>query len=373
MVALEIRMSDLGVPVQGVQDKLRIYGRICDEGCAKDTAYLLMHPNANYMHHYLTGPMQKRGRAVMGLNTRYIGNDSMLLMERVIQDLGAGVQFLREAGYKRVIYIGNSGGGAIGTLYQAQAENLTISHAPDGTPIDLTPDDLPPVDALAMSCVHLGRHQTFLNGLDPAVIDENDMLASDPALDMFNPDNGPPYDKEWLKRYRAAQEARHWRITDWVRGRLRELTHLPPEHSARDQPFLIHRTAAKPEMLDPTLEPNDRPPGVSIWGGARDSNYAPTILGRMTTLRSFLSQWSPLSIADGPARLAETTVPVLNIEYSADESTYPSHVNKYSEAAEGRCEYFLLKDARHYIFKQPEAERLIGELADAIIAWGDRQ
>src|SRR5688572_6751588 len=114
IVPLEVRPSTIGVPVQGLQDKLRIYGRIADEGCSKDVAYLLLHPNANYMHHYLIEPLQKRGRAVLGLNTRYIGNDSMLLIERVLQDIGVGVQFLRREGYKRIIYIGNSGGGAVG-------------------------------------------------------------------------------------------------------------------------------------------------------------------------------------------------------------------------------------------------------------------
>ena len=82
IVALEVRPAEIGVPVQGVQDKLRIYGRIADEGCTKDVACVILHPNANYMHHYLIDPMNKRGRAVLGLNTRYIGNDSMALVER---------------------------------------------------------------------------------------------------------------------------------------------------------------------------------------------------------------------------------------------------------------------------------------------------
>ena len=373
IVALEVRPAEIGVPVQGVQDKLRIYGRIADEGCTKDVAYVILHPNANYMHHYLIDPMNKRGRAVLGLNTRYIGNDSMALVERVIQDIGVGVKFLREEGYKRVIFLGNSGGGSVGALYQSQAENLTITHTPDGRPIDLVQEDLPPVDAFGSFTSHIGRHLMVRDSLDPSIGDENTLLGSDPELDMFNPKNGPPFEKEWLDRYRAAQRARWHRITDWALARLRELDHLPKERSAADQPFIIHRTFARPETLDPSLDPNDRPPGQSIWGDSRGTNYAPVLLGRFTTLRSYLSQWSPLSLADGPARLAETTVPFLNVHFSADEGIYPSETKQYSDAAKGPCEEYVLKGARHYPFKQENAEALISELADVITEWGDRQ
>lgn len=150
IVAIDVRPAEAGAdgPRQGMQDivRPRIYGRMVSEGCGKDVAYLILHPAVNFMHHYLLEPLARRGRAALGLNTRYVNNDSALLAERVIQDIGAGVKYLREQGYKRVIYIGNSGGGSVGTLFQSQAENLTITTTPDGAPIDLRKDDLPPVD-----------------------------------------------------------------------------------------------------------------------------------------------------------------------------------------------------------------------------------
>ncbi|MGE5064052.1 MAG: hypothetical protein ACM3IG_08305 [Myxococcales bacterium] len=369
IVTLEVRPSDIGVPVQGIQDKLRIYGRLSEQGCSKDIAFVLMHPTVNYMNHYLIEPLRSRGRAVLGLNSRYIGNDSMLLMERVIQDLGVGVRFLRERGYRRVIYIGNSGGGALGCFYQSQAEHLTIRDTVDGRTLDLTPADLPPFDAIALSGVHLGRAETFGNHLDPSVLDERDFLSVDPDLDMYERKNGPPYSPAWLERYYAAQRARHERITGWVLGRLREIAALPRERGIADEPFIVYRTCARPQMMDASLDPNDRPPGVSIWGDARASNYAPTVLGRFTTLRSYLSQWSLLSRAKGPACLAQTSVPVLNVEFSADEGTYPADVHAFSEAARGRCEDYVLRGARHYPFLQPNGERLVGELSDVICQW----
>ena len=35
------------------------------------------------------------------MNSRYVGSDVTLLMERVIQDLGAAVKFLKDRGYQR--------------------------------------------------------------------------------------------------------------------------------------------------------------------------------------------------------------------------------------------------------------------------------
>jgi len=190
---------------------------------------------------------------------------------------------------------------------------------------------------------------------------------------MFNPENGPPFDRAWLDRYFAAQNARHQRITDWVLGRLRELEALPEDRAVSDEAFLIHRTYARPQVLDLAIDPNDRPAAASIWGSARATNYSASILGRFTTLRSYLSQWSQLSPAgDGPARLAETTVPVLNVRFSADEGTYPSLTREYSQAAAGRCDDFVLKGARHFPYRQPEGDRLIAELADAVVDWGNR-
>ena len=43
--------------------------------------------------------------------------------------------------------VGNSGGGGLAALYQAQAENPTIRDAPGGGGTDLTRPTLPPVDA----------------------------------------------------------------------------------------------------------------------------------------------------------------------------------------------------------------------------------
>ena len=80
-----------------------------------------------------------------------------------------------------------------------------------------------PGDLFVALAAHSGRPEVLTAWLDPSVTDERDPLSADPALDPFNPDNGPPYSAEFQRRYRAAQRARNERITDWA---LRELDAL---------------------------------------------------------------------------------------------------------------------------------------------------
>jgi pimeloyl-ACP methyl ester carboxylesterase len=347
----------------------KVFGRLATEGCGKDVAFIVIHPSSNFLGHYLLGPLQKRGRALLALNTRYGGNDTALLMERCIQDLGAGIAFLRSEGYKKVVLIGNSGGGSLVAFYQSEAERLTVTTTPDGRPINLSADDLPPADGLAMVAAHPGRAIVLTDWLDPSVYDENDMLGVDPALDMFNPKNGPPYDRSWVGRYRIAQVARNDRITDWALGRIRALETNPDPEMPKDAPFLVYRTSADPRFLDLTLDPSDRQSGTTR-GSAKSTNYGAANLGRMCTLRSWLSQWSiRLSRADGPKCLARTSVPVLAVTHTADTVVFPSQVGLWAKAAGSRCTPYSLKDGTHHLHGQ---QKQIDELADTICDWATR-
>lgn len=344
----------------------RIYGRMENAGCSKKMAFLVMHPTSNFMNHYLLEPLRSRGFAVLALNSRYVANDTMLLMERAIQDLGAGVRFLREEGYQRIVLVGNSGGGALAAFYQQQAEKLTISTTPDGRAIDLRPEHLPPADALALLCAHPGRAHTLTEWLDPSIVDENDVLATDPDLDMYGARHKPPYDREWLIRYRAAQMVRNDRLTQWTRDRIRSLEQNPARRPITDEAFIVHRTMADPRFLDMTLDPSDRRPGT-VWGEPQSVNYAPNNIARFSTLRSFLSQWSwQASRAKGPDCLRDTTVPVLNMAYSADQIVFPSQSRLWSAASAGRCTDHQVKGINHY----PQGNReAVEEIANVLVEW----
>ena len=347
----------------------RIYGAYAAPAGPKKTAAIVMHPASNFMGHYLIGPLAERGICCLGLNSRYAGNDTLLLMERVIQDLGAGVQWLRAQGYDKVVLIGNSGGASLASFYQAQAERLTIDTLVDGDPAGLSAADLPPADGLALCAAHEGRSILMRNWIDPSVIDEHDPLSADPALDIYSAAHSPPYTPEFLARFKAAQRARLARIEDWVWARLRLLRSQRTPGSPCDQTFVIYRTHADPRCLDLSIEPNDRQPG-SVWGngveGARAVNYAASQMGRITSLTAFLSQWSSHSRADGPANLARTSVPALLCTYTADQSTFPSTRDAWLSAGGPRIRNVDIQGGNHYLAGQPT---LVAQVADEMASW----
>ncbi len=367
LVVIDVRPGAAAESQSGLQMlRPRIYGAAARPPGAR-TAALIMHPTSNFMGHYLLEPLAKRGIAALGLNTRYLGSDVVLVLERAIQDMGAGVAWLRSQGYERVVLVGNSGGAALSAFFQVQAEELTITDTPAGDPVDLVPQDLPPADGIVLAAAHLGRSRLMDTWIDPAVIDERDPLSSDPAIDMFNPENGPPYSAEFMERYRAAQRARNARIEAWARARLRQLR--ARDGGPRDEAFVIHRTLADPRCLDPAIDPNDRAPGTTVWGLPRAQNYAANSMGRYTSLTGYLSQWSQSSRGDGPANLARTRCPVLLLEYTADSSVFPSDNALWAQAAGSRLERHSVKGGNHYLTGAPH---LVEEVADRIAAWTAR-
>lgn len=372
LLALDIKPGEMPETRSGIQAfSPKIYARLADSGCAKDCAFLVVHPTNNFMNHYLVEPLERLGRAVLALNTRYLGNEAFLVFERAIQDVGSGIRYLREAGYRHVCLIGNSGGAALAALYQAQAERLTITATPAGDPVTLTPDDLPPADSIALIAAHPGRARTLTTRLDAAVIDEADIFATDPSLDIFESKNGPPFSEEFLSRLRAAQIARNRRITEWCQARLRQFEALSSEVPIRDQNFIVYRTMADPRFIDLTLEPNGRKPGTALTENARAANLATNGTAALASLRSWLSQWSyDHSRADGPVRISETSVPTLVIDYAADEIVYPSDREAWLQALGARATMKEIAGAGHYPQKTPG---LVDEVAQTLVGWVEGQ
>ncbi|MGE0799473.1 MAG: alpha/beta fold hydrolase [Lautropia sp.] len=349
----------------------KIYGRLAAEGCGKEIAFLVAHPANNFMNHYLLEPLQRRGRAILGLNTRYANNEAFLIMERAVQDIGRGVRFLREQGYRRVCLIGNSGGASLSCFFQSQAENPTVRAAPDGQPVDLIASALVPADGIALVAAHQGRPLVLTDRLDAAVTDERDVLATDPDLDIFNPANGPPFSSEFVGRVRAAQLARNRRITAWCKGRLAQFARLGPEQPLTDEAFIVQRTLADPRYVDISLEPSGRTPTTTLGKPLADDNYAANGSARLSTVRSWLSQWSiDCSLADGPKRIAETAVPVLNINFMQDEIVFPSDMRAWKTAVGARGEHHDLDGCGHYPMTKP---LVVDKVADLIVEWADRK
>lgn len=340
----------------------RIYGLLQKPKAAR-TGVILMHPASNFMNHHMIAPLAERGIACMGLNNRYINNDSVLLMERAIQDLGAGVKWMRAQGCEKVVLLGYSGGAALSAFYQSQATDLTVQATPAGDPVPLVPEDLPPVDGLVFCAAHAGRSRLLLEWIDPSLTDETNAISRDPLLDMYDPANSAPYTQDFVVRYRAAQLLRRDRIESWVWDRLRSMRAEPG--GARDAAFVVHRTFADLRFMDMTIDASDRKPG-GIWGDAKGTNYAPNSIGRYTSLTAFLSQWASCSQSDGPENAAKTKCPALYVDFTADESSFPSTRDLWMSALGRRAAFHAVKGADHYIKGRPE---LLAEAADVIADW----
>ncbi|MGW0997226.1 hypothetical protein ACWD5V_28900 [Streptomyces sp. NPDC002523] len=145
-----------------------------------------------------------------------------------------------------------------------------------------------------------------MTAIDPSVVDEDDPLAVDPELDMYNPANGfrePPepskYAPEFLDRYRAAQRERVARLDARARTlvaeqrrhlrkmeapgfsdlQLEERNHIT-RRAVVGQYMVVHRTEADPAYLDVSLHSwRSTRKSASILGPRPDrTNYAQPLL-----------------------------------------------------------------------------------------------
>jgi pimeloyl-ACP methyl ester carboxylesterase len=220
-----------------------------------DTVLVFMHPIGGGAYLPINNALARAGHHVIYANSRYRGADYALVMEKVVEDLGAAMRDARERlGYKNVVLAGWSGGGSLSVYYQQQARHATITSSPAGEPPDLTTLDLQPADALLMLATHVSRHRTLTEWMDASIVDELDPFNRDPELDLYNPD-GPVqalHTEEFVARYRAAQEARNRRITAWVKERRRPQTGGQGAHRAR-----VRR--ARDDGRPSLARPRDRP------------------------------------------------------------------------------------------------------------------
>lgn len=348
------------------RQNLRVYGNLTrpTDDPRRKSAVIVIHPSSNFLGHPLLRALAQRGIHALGLSTRYLQNDTSLIMENCLLDLGAGVRWLKEhCGYENVVLAGWSGGGALVCFYQSQAEAPDVTQSPSGDPPDLTQANLLPADAVATLAAHASRAKFLEGSIDPSVVDELDPFRTDPDLDLYSGKVTPPFDREWLARYRAAQKDRMARITSWVKD---QLANLPPD--LEDRVFLTYRTMADPRWLDPTLDPNDRVPNTCHLGEPRKANNLPTGLGRVSTLRSWLSQWSAAdSNADAVRHAARISAPFLVVRNGADQACFPSDPKAvFAAVPHTDKQYVTIDGADHYYANIPEK---IHEAAATVESW----
>ena len=238
------------------------------------TAVILSHPRATSACITPVRCWRPRG-AVLGFGTRYMGNDIDCLHEACIIDVRTAHD--GPPGAEAVVLLGNSGGGSL--MAMAQAE-LGIG------------------DGWIGMAAHPGEGVFMLQVIDPSVADEHDPLSRIPELDMYDPDNGwrpwpqpCSYDPAWLALPGGAG-ARVARIDAVAKAALADsgdarqrLKAVDPESDLRAWRDLrartvamryltIYRTLADPAYLDLSIDPDERPMG-SLFAAPDplDANY----------------------------------------------------------------------------------------------------
>ena len=336
------------------------------------TVILFSHPVGGGSFLPLVSALARAGRHVVYCNPRYRGNDTALIMEKCVLDLGACIADLKTRfGYEKVVLGGWSGGGSLSLFYQDQAENPTITHTPAGDEVDLVGAGLQPADGVLLLAAHISRSVTMTEWLDPSILDETRPFERDPSLNLYDPafPETAPYSEAFVQRFRQAQIDRNRRITAWAKAQLAELKAAGDPDAERC--FVVQGTMSDVRWTDPTQDPSDRRPHTCYLGDPKIVNDGPVGLGRFTTLRSWLSQWSyDESRANGVVNAGRISCPVLVVNNTADLACTPSHAQRLFDAV-GSADKSLvhIDGADHYYVERPDllprATAAIGEWLDA--------
>ncbi|MCP3854106.1 MAG: alpha/beta hydrolase [Actinomycetia bacterium] len=333
------------------------------KGVKPKVGFIATHYNVDFSEHYIASYLAERGFGYLGWNTRFRGMERAFLLDHAVAEIGVGVRWMKEvAGVEKVVVVGNSGGGSLMGAYQSQAVEPNITPTHDLAPLDCI-DDLIAGDLYIFLAAHPGRPEIFANWLDASVIDESDPTATDPELDIYNPDHGPPFRPELVARVRAAQVARSNRISQWCKEELVRLN----EAGIRDRLFVTNRVWADPRFVDPTLDPNNRPPNSCYFGDPKKANAGVFGVGLVNSLRTWLSMWS---LTDSQAQAgphgARITVPTLLIEADGDSGVFPSDADKILDAVAATDKTRVTLSGDHY-FRDPSDAR--DRVADTIADW----
>jgi hypothetical protein len=285
-------------------------------------AIVNMHRTENRLAHISMKEMAARGFVILGMNPRCQNNEAKCApWENNMLDVKQGVEYVRAIpGIEKVILMGGSGGGPTMSFYQAVAEN-GIGFCQQARKLTKCPDalaKLPPADGIVFRDAHLGNGANALRSLNPAVINDAEIMATnadpkvDPTLDPFNPDNGynpdgpSTYSDEFKERYFRAQSARMNRLIDIALERMAKIeagTYRYPDDDAfvipmsdnsrlmRLDPTIDHATARPRKLIrnDGTIEDCCIVESVRPVSSSREENESFWEGTRIMTLRSFLS------------------------------------------------------------------------------------
>jgi pimeloyl-ACP methyl ester carboxylesterase len=343
----------------GALDQIVVEGQFLKpKGSTSKTILVFMHPTGTMNLLPMPNALAAAGIPCLTCASRYPHNDSALIMEKVILDLGQYIKYAKEKlGFEKVILAGWSGGGSLSMFYQSQAEKPWIRATPAGDAVDVVGAKLIKADAVLQLAAHVSRAITLTEWLDPSIRDEMNPDDRIVELDLYDPKNPnqPKFADDYVAHFRAAQIARSQKIDNWVKDKLADLKRQG--RTNEEYGFVVHGTMADPRWMDPTIEPNDRKgPNWCFMGEPKIVNMMPAGLARFCSLRAWLSQWSYAeSRADGPKCARDISVPVLVIQNSADDACTPSHAARlFAGVQHDNKEFHEVKGATHYYIGQPD-------------------
>lgn len=363
-------------------------------------AALAMHPRVDFTRHYCIPHFVTAGIACLGLNTRCFNNDFNAIHEQLILDVNAGVQFLKERGAEKVILFGNSGGGSLSAMFQAQAQlpqGQRLAETPAGERTKLNDVEMVPADAFIAVSAHKGQGLIMNECIDPSVVDEADPFQTDTALDMYNPSNGfapPPqqshYSKDFIGVYRSAQLARVRKLDQLAHELIEDarkheqihasddenLTFEQRQHAGRRGAFekvmVIYRTMANLHYTDHRIDPSNRKYGSLLSDRPDLMNMQYAGFGRVLSPQAWLSTWSGLSSrANLPENLSKLDVPVMVIAANRDKEIYPGDAGAIWNSARVKDKVFHEFDAEHYFepeFGAPYAPDVTAVMSE-VVSW----
>jgi hypothetical protein len=364
----------------------------------EQTVVCISHPRADMSQHYAIPQLIEAGFACYSHQCRGLNNDIDCVHEELLLDLATGYRHLKtQLGFEKIVLLGNSGGGSLFSFYQAQASKVPkerVMQSPAGDPTLFDRIEMPKADGLMFIAVHPGEGVFMLDEIDPSIPQEGDPLSVDPALDMYDPENGfrePPepsrYSASFLECYRAAQRGRVARLDAKARGHIAEQNRYKKLLSdgyyeslpLREKIYLsrranvgyymtIYRTEANPAYCDLTLKSwrSTRTVGSVVGPRPDVMNYARGGHSRCITPRAWLSSWSGLS---SNAAIEETIKfnedPLLIVAFTGDHGCFPEDNKRQLDVCPSEDKEMAFSATNH--FGYPLIERT--KAVDLLVQW----
>ena len=252
-------------------------------------------------------------------------------MERCIQDLGAGISFLRARATsascsrqlrrrlaRRLLPVAGRAPDRRRYARRARDRNIERKTCRRSTPLPCAPR----IRAARRSSPTGSIPRWWMKPTCSPPIPSSTCTTRATVLPMT----------EWLARYRAAQLARNERITDRALERLRAFDANKDPDAPKDAAFLVFRTAADPRFMDLALDraiarpaPLGACPRVELRRAAHRPHLQPALV-------ALAMERAPVA-RRRPEMPRQDQLPVLSVLYSAE----PSYFRARSRNGKGRA------------------------------------